>query len=72
MLFNLPSNNGYWTAQGCVEDAPENGVLSTTNKSSAAVRCVYDEWYWGDSKVAQDGNVGTSSIAKYPFRWGDE
>lgn len=73
-LFDLGSGqNGYWTAQGRVLNAPgSDGILSTTTGNSASVRCVYDEWYWGDSKVAQDGNVGTSSIAKYPFTWGDE
>ena len=73
-LFDLGSGqNGYWTAQGRVLDAPgSDGILSTTTGDNASVRCVYDEWYWGDSKVKQNGTVGNTSVPKYPFTWGDE
>lgn len=73
-LFDLGSGqNGYWTAQGRVLDAPgSDGILNTTAGDEASVRCVYDEWYWGDSKVKSQGTVGNTNIPKYPFTWGDE
>lgn len=86
LLFNLSSydlnytggwytQNGYWTAQGRVVQLPSStgGVLKLSQyQEQASVRCVYDEWYWGDSKVKQNGTVGNTNIPKYPFTWGDE
>lgn len=86
LLFNLSSRdlnytggwdtqNGYWTAQGRVVQLPSStgGVLKLSQyQEQASVRCVYDEWYWGDSKVKQNGTVGNTNIPKYPFTWGDE
>ena len=82
LLFNLSrtdvnygSQNGYWTAQGRVVQLPSQtgGVLKISQyQEQASVRCVYDEWYWGDSKVKQNGTVGNTTIPKYPFTWGDE
>lgn len=86
LLFNLSSRdlnytggwdtqNGYWTAQGRVVQLPSStgGVLKLSQyQQQASVRCVYDEWYWGDSKVKQNGTVGNTTIPKYPFTWGDE
>lgn len=82
LLFNLRINdvnssteNGYWTAQGRVVQLPSQtgGVLKLSQyQDKAAVRCVYDEWYWGDSKVKSQGTVGNTNIPKYPFTWGDE
>lgn len=81
LLFNLydsDSSNGYWTAQGRVVLKPKNGILTTTPKDKASVRCFYDDWYWKD-KVQQDGTIWTdgknrqdTGIPYYPFTWGDE
>lgn len=47
--------NGYWSAT----QVYNNGSLN--NKTTASVRCVYDEWYWGSDKIS---NPST-------FTWGD-
>ena len=38
---------------------------SSPNQRSNSVRCVYDEWYWGNDKLTPDAN------GKYTFTWGD-
>ncbi len=60
----------YWCASGAVlvDNLPsnprayidKNGSTATTIRS---VRCVYDEWYWGDDKLTGD--------AAKKFTWGD-
>lgn len=40
-------NGEYWASSG--KAVAENGSTSTPTR--AAVRCVYDAWYWGDSYV---------------------
>lgn len=37
-------NGNYWAASGVIYDGSGNVVSGTT----AAVRCVYDVWYWGE------------------------
>lgn len=78
LLFNPTTNGGYWTAQGRINEAPVNGQFQNiSSNGTGAVRCVYDEWYWKDSKVPQDGttNIGSNwnpvYIPYYPFTWGD-
>lgn len=78
LLFNPTTNGGYWTAQGRINEAPVNGQFQNiSSNGTGAVRCVYDEWYWKDSKVPQDGttNIGSNRnpvyIPYYPFTWGD-
>lgn len=77
------TQNGYWTAQGRVVQKPSKtgGVLKLSkDQNNASVRCVYDEWYWKDSKVKQDGTIKyktnratyDTGIPYYPFTWGDE
>lgn len=88
-IINL-SNNGkipelfsstgrYWTAQGGVSGAVDaSGHLGNTSTNNSNVRCVYDEWYWGDSKVPANGTVSwtynrtTYTTTKYLFTWGDK
>ncbi|MDE6193069.1 MAG: hypothetical protein K2M83_03695 [Muribaculaceae bacterium] len=56
-LFNSASVR-YCTAQGFVHIT--NGIIDGLDSSSGTtgnVRCVYDEWYWGDSTVEADGTV---------------
>jgi len=73
VLFSSDSN--YWTAHGTASGkiGADNKIVET-NRSSANVRCVYDEWYWED-KVPQDGSKYTDyngiAIPYYPFTWGD-
>lgn len=57
-LFNVSGN--YWCATGAISPQ-SSGVLNDTNQTTSFVRCVYDEWYWGDDKVAK--NTAT---------WGDK
>lgn len=61
---HLYSNNGYyWTATGKCQYFT-NGTVnpSTSTSDDAFVRCVYDEWYWGDDQITP----------KTQFTWGDE
>lgn len=58
--------NSYWTASGVVNVG--NGSNYTVEEASsstetAPVRCVYDEWYWGDSRIPED--------QREIFAWGD-
>lgn len=55
----------YWTANGLIH--VNNGTSTceiVTNGSGQSVRCVYDEWFWGDAT--------TRPVAKNTFTWGDE
>lgn len=62
ILFNDDGN--YWAANGYiyVPDYDNGGSVTQTTGSSAYVRCVYDEWYWGSEPIAD----------KTKFTWGDE
>ena len=69
------SNSHYWTANGLIE--VNNGNASGTvaphvtrrptatddTYNNESVRCVYDEWFWGDAT--------TRPVAKGTFTWGD-
>ena len=69
-------NSYYWTANGIIE--VNNGNASGTIKphvtrrpnatddtyDGESVRCVYDEWFWGDASE-------TRPASKTPFTWGD-
>lgn len=75
-LFGRKDTNGnyvattYMSAQGIINtsDLSEYGYLLTPRDTvgNAAVRCVYDEWYWGSSDTITKGTNG-----RYPFTWGD-
>ena len=74
-LFGSSTNNGqtardsddyYWTANGLI--LVNNGTstateASGTNYLNKSVRCVYDEWFWGDAT--------TRPVQKTQFTWGD-
>lgn len=66
LLFN---NGGtYWSAQGRVTTTLNgNGELNkpTSKDGTAYVRCVYDEWYWGNDTIVPNNN------GRYRFTWGD-
>lgn len=64
VLFNA---DDYMSAQGPVETKFVNGklVTPTSTAGTCAVRCVYDEWYWGDDDIKPGAD------GKYAFTWGD-
>lgn len=64
-LFN--TGTSYMSAQGVVSTTMTNGKLTvpTNTDGSAAVRCVYDEWYWGNDTIVPNNN------GRYSFTWGD-
>lgn len=61
-LFNTVADGAsiYMSAHG-VKQINTDGTVSDISRTTGWVRCVYDEWYWGDDKVAN----GT-------FTWGDK
>ena len=64
----------YMSAQGVVNSDKKNedGTFKIkTETAYAAVRCVYDEWYWGvDTIKPISGTAGTRN-ERYQFTWGD-
>jgi len=64
-LFGSASQNAnYWCASGAasVTNSGNNPNVTITNETSQrSVRCVYDEWYWGDDVLSD----------KTKFSWGD-
>lgn len=56
----------YWCASGAVDvnnDVDNPSVTEISVNSNRAVRCVYDEWYWGTDTLTEDN--------KSKFTWGD-
>ena len=78
-LGNLPTvyldNTAYWCAYGV--GTPNNGVINMRyigyDSSGHSVRCVYDEWYWENSKTYRLGtqNADGSFTPSDTFTWGD-
>lgn len=74
-LFGSSTNNGqtasnsddyYWTANGLIliNNGTSTATAATgTNHNNKSVRCVYDEWFWGDATIRP--------ADKTPFIWGD-
>ena len=64
-LFQPETNNGYWCANGAVYSASAGATLqfteTITGNTTRSVRCVYDEWYWGNDRVNRT-----------TFTWGDQ
>ncbi len=66
---NTRDGDEYWTANGAVNVDNVGNDAGVTNANYNAntqyyVRCVYDEWFWGDAT--------TRPVAKNTFTWGDE
>lgn len=60
------TSSSYWIASGqiSVSNGTSNfSVAESSSTSETYVRCVYDEWYWGDSKIPDS--------QKDTFAWGD-
>ncbi len=55
----------YWYAGGYVRGDMSSDTPGTTTGSNVMVRCVYDEWYWGNSQYPR---MPGENIA---FAWGD-
>lgn len=65
-LFN--AGGTYWSANGAIT-INKNGTVSTSDKTEALLRCVYDSWYW--DKV--DGREGDPRMDDPSvFVWGDK
>lgn len=70
--FNEGSD--YMSAQGVVNSNETNAdgtfkVKKTTTQ--AAVRCVYDEWYWGADTIKPISGTSGTRNERYQFTWGD-
>lgn len=62
-LFNVVGGGSYsiyMSAHG-VKQINADGTVSDLDRTTGWVRCVYDEWYWKDDKVANN-----------TFTWGDK
>lgn len=82
-LGNLPGvyfeTYSYWCAHGL--GRPSNGVVTMNYVSSSGqsgynnitpVRCVYDEWYWENSKTYRLGVDANGTYTPFnDFTWGD-
>ena len=71
-LFNDDKDNpvgDYWCASGVVYPLRAGSVDITqgTDSGSHAVRCVYDDWYWGSEREKSSGAETLTS-----FTWGDK
>lgn len=63
-LFTIKyGGNGYWCANGSITGDGNDDMVFTEDDYSGthSVRCVYDEWFWGDFQISPRTN----------FRWGD-
>lgn len=58
----------YWTAQGPCRYYNNGTITKSYNTTSAAVRCVYDDWYWGSER---DSRTKNGNVYTY-FIWGNE
>lgn len=54
--------SNYWSATGALKIDTDEGTVSKSNSTSAYLRCVYDDWYWGNEQLKN----------KKEFTWGDE
>ncbi len=59
---SLFGSSDYWSATGALEIDTDEGTVSKSSSSSAFLRCVYDDWYWGNEQLKN----------KKEFTWGDE
>lgn len=60
----FPDSPYYMSAQGRVRYNSDTGKLDLDD-GNAAVRCVYDEWFWKDDDLTPGAN------GRYVFTWGD-
>ena len=58
----------YWSANGTVTVNGSTVTTSTTTTGNNYIRCVYDEWYWGETKNSDT----VRATYRGTFYWGDE
>lgn len=59
-------DGSYFASSGRYWSSTNKNFYTTTG--SQAVRCVYDEWYWGSTKIYNSDGVTPATT----FTWGDE
>ena len=70
-LFSIGS--AYWCANGKVEPQQGGGFDPTVGTSgNGPVRCVYDDWYWENSRYPRMAERGNHPNKYNQFIWGDE
>ena len=58
----------YWSANGTVTVSGNTVSTSTNTTGDHYTRCVYDEWYWGETK----NSAAIRATYRGRFYWGDE
>lgn len=69
LFGGMPGNNFnrdfyYWTANGCILVNNGSKTVEDDSSYSAMVRCVYDEWFWGEVPANR-------IVSNNQFTWGD-
>jgi len=69
LFGGMPGNNFnrnfyYWTANGCILVNNGSKTVTDNTNTSAMVRCVYDEWFWGEATTSRPVDYDQ-------FTWGD-
>lgn len=67
------SSNYYYSSTHLVQNSSSgSSYKDIADNSTGSVRCVYDEWYWGED--SQDANQGTINGVNggFVFTWGDK
>lgn len=62
----------YWCANGKVQPSGDNVTFTTNKTGNSPVRCVYDEWYWENSRYPRMAERGNHPNKYNQFTWGDE
>ena len=67
------TNQITYNANGSTYMNFQDNSPGTINGSNGSVRCVYDEWYWGSEREAQENPAANPPAGEeYLFTWGDE
>ena len=68
------NGSAYWCANGKVTPQTGGGVDTTvgTGGNNGPVRCVYDDWYWENSRYPRMAERGNHPNMYNQFTWGDE
>lgn len=65
------SSNYYYSSTDLVQNSSSGtNYKAITSGATGSVRCVYDEWYWGDN--SQDALPSTKYDGGFAFTWGDK
>lgn len=62
------AQNIYWCANGTATVRGNNVSINTSITGNHRTRCVYDEWYWGETKNSDP----IRAQYRNTFTWGDE